>query len=71
MKAFVYKLDENDKPKLPGFIVGPYANKRNLEKFGLRNVSVGKYWIEAPISWERRFSLDLKRDFQTWVYNKK
>ena len=70
MKAFVYRLDDNGKPVLPGRIVGPYANRRNLERFGLRGLPAGDYWIEAPHSWDRRFSLDLARDFQTWIYRK-
>lgn len=70
MKAFVYKLDDNGKTILPGCIIGPYANRRNLENFGMRNMPVGEYQIEAPYSWERRFSQDLAHDFQIWKYRK-
>ena len=68
MKAFVYKLDDNGRTILPGRIIGPYANRRNLEHFGMKGFAPGTYRIESPYSWDRRFSQDMSRDFRIWNY---
>ena len=69
MKAFVYRLNDDGHITLPGIVVGPYANRRNLENFGLRSLPAGNYRIEAPRNWEKRYS-QLRGDFETWEYRK-
>jgi hypothetical protein len=69
MKAFVYHLDDNGRVMLPGIVVGPYANRRNLENFGLCKLPAGRYRIEAPRRWEKRYSQQ-QSDFETWEYRK-
>lgn len=66
MKAFVYKLDNNGMPALPGMVTGDYKSRATMERYWLATLPAGTYQVICPIGWERRFSLNMS-DFKTWV----
>ncbi len=58
MRAFIHKLDGNDRVKVGGTngtVTTEYKTWRNLLKFGTRGLAPGWYQVEGFFNWDNRY----------------